>query len=109
MPLEGDLDVRVGASVEFVFTVANTDPAPRELEFASGRAADFVVLADDEPIWRWSDGRLFTQALERVTLAPGESVVHDGAWSDPEPGSYVVVASLAATNADVEARAEFAV
>lgn len=107
MTLEGDLDVTVDSGVEFTFTVTNTDSESRRLEFRSGKTVDFTVTSDDKEVWRWSDGRMFTQALQAETLEPGGSFVRTGTWSNPAPGTYVVVATLEASNAEVEARAEF--
>lgn len=109
MSLRGQLDVTVGDAVAFRLSVSNAGDEPVELRFRDGQAAEFVVLADDEPVWRWSDGRMFTQALWGERLASGESVTYDGVWETPEPGGYEAVGSLAATNADVEARSRFSV
>jgi len=104
----------VTASVEddriaFEYEVANDGDSPVELTFRSGLSADFAVLADGEEVWRASDGRMFTQALRTETLDPGESRVFPGAWEEPEPGAYAVVAELNATETGARARAEFSV
>lgn len=107
MSLDSELDVTVDDAVEFALTVTNTGDEPATLDFRSGLTADFAVVDGDEDVWRWSDGRMFTQALQTETLAPGENVVYTATWAEPVPGSYVTVARLEATNADVESRAEF--
>jgi hypothetical protein len=109
MALEGSLAVDVDAGIRFEFVVTNRDDEPAELQFRTGQAAEFVVTDDDGEVWRWSDGRVFTQALRRETLGPGDSVMHEAAWPDPPPGAYHAVATLAAEHADVEARARFEV
>lgn len=110
MPLDSHLAVTVAdTAVEFAFTVTNADTEPANLEFRSGKAADVVVYEDGSERWRWSDGKLFTQALETETLAPGESFVHEGVWQDPPPGRYAAEASLAASNVVLTERAEFEV
>lgn len=108
MALEGGLEVEVtGGAVEFVFTVANVGDEPVSLEFRSGLAADIAVHRGDEELWRWSDGQLFTQALWSESLDADESVTYEATWSDPDPGTYDVIASLEASNADLEARTSF--
>lgn len=108
MALEGRLDVTVrGADVEFALTVQNAGTEPVALEFRSGLIADFAVYEDGAEVWRWSDGRLFTQAIEAETLAPGESFTDARTWEDAEPGEYAVEATLETTGASVEASAEF--
>lgn len=110
MPLEADLDPTVTAdTVEFVFTVENTGTDPVDLDFRSGQAADVTVVRDDDEAWRWSDGRLFTQALRSETVAPGDSRVYEMTWETPEPGTYEAVATLEAANVSVEAQAGFEV
>jgi hypothetical protein len=109
MTLHGSLDVTVGDGVDFAFTVTNDGDAPRELQFRNGLAADVAVLEDADEVWRWSDGRMVTQALWTDTLAPGGSAVYEARWDDPTAGRYEAVATLAAEGADVEDRAAFEV
>ena len=104
MALEGRLDAVVDGTVEFSFSVTNADTEPIVLRFRSGLVADVAVLAGDEVVWRWSEGRAFTQALGAETLLPGESFVHSATWDDPDRGEYEAVASLEATNVDLESR-----
>lgn len=109
MTLAGHLDVVVNdAAVEFTFTVTNTGTEPVDLVFRSGKRADFVVDADGE-IWRWSDGRMFTQAVQTRTLMDGESITQTAFWENPPPGDYTVTAELAATDVELTRRTEFAV
>lgn len=110
MALEGALHVSASPeTVEFAFTVENVTTESVELEFRSGLVADFVVLGDDEEVWRFSDGMMFTQALQSETLAPGEAFTYPATWDDPVPGEYEAVATLQTRNTPVEARASFSV
>jgi hypothetical protein len=110
MPLEGQLDVTVtGSEVAFTFAVRNGEPAPVDLEFRSGKRADLVVYDDGAETWRWSDGRMFTQAVETETVAPDQLLVHESVWLDPPPGRYVAEASLAAANVTLVEREQFEV
>ncbi len=95
--------------VEFRLVVRNESDDPVELTFGSGQTAEFVVSDDSETVWRWSDDRLFTQRVRRETLAPGESVVGEGAWTDPPSGTYTVEATLTATDRRPTASVAFAV
>jgi len=105
MPLAATLDVTTNRAVSFSFRVVNDGTSAIDLTFRSGKRADVVVrdATTQEEVWRWSDGRLFTQALQRATLRPGEQIEQSFEWDDPESGSYVVVGTL---EADQEARAE---
>jgi hypothetical protein len=95
--------------VEFEYTVENAGDAPEELTFRSGLTADFAVLDGGAEVWRASDGRMFTQALQSETIAPGDTTTFPGVWEDPDPGTYTVVAELNTTGADAEARTDFSV
>lgn len=110
MPLEGGLTVSVTAdAVGFAFSVANTGSEPVELEFRSGKTADVVVYADEAEVWRWSEGRMFTQAIRTETVQPGDAWRTEMTWTDPGPGEYTAEASLAATGAQAVDRVAFQV
>ena len=108
--LDGTLVVDVHPSaVEFAFTVSNADTDPVELTFRSGKVADVAVYDGEAVVWRWSDGRMFTQALRTDTFDPGESFTHTATWEHPSSGSYTAEATLEATNADFSVRQSFTV
>lgn len=110
VPLHGSLDATASRdAVAFAFTVRNDGDRAVELSFPDARTHDVVALADGAEAWRWSDGRLFAQVVTADTLAPGESVTYDAEWTDPPPGEYEAVATLAARSRDVEARDRFVV
>lgn len=115
MSLDAHLAVAVGArAVEFALTVENAGEDAVELTFRNGMTADVAVFpeastAGDAPVWRWSDGRMFTQAFRTETLAPGESLTEELVWSDPSPGSYTAEATLAAADRETAAQTTFEV
>ncbi|WP_435178121.1 BsuPI-related putative proteinase inhibitor [Halorussus sp. AFM4] len=110
MELESSVDATVESDrVVFEYTVENVGDEPAELTFRSSLRADFAVLAGDEEVWRASEGRMFAQALQTETVDPGDAAVFSGAWDDPSPGEYTVVAALNATDDDAEARTDFSV
>jgi hypothetical protein len=98
MSLHGTLDATVDGDVTFRFEVTNEGSSPAELNFRSGRQADVAVTDVDsgDEVWRWSAGRMFTQALTSEQLAPGETLVQTYTWSDPPAGTYEAEATLAA-------------
>jgi hypothetical protein len=120
MTLDARLDVSVDGDVSFTLTVTNPTTEHVELTFRDGQTADVVVRADDsgagagdgelhDIVWRWSDGRMFTQAIRTETLAPGEQAREEMTWEDPIPGSYTAVATLEANDASAHAENEFEV
>ncbi|RJT06874.1 BsuPI-related putative proteinase inhibitor [Halococcus sp. IIIV-5B] len=110
MSLTGSLDLRTNPDrVSFTFTVENDGDEPVTLSFRSARTADFIVLDGEGERWRWSEGKMFAQALRSDELAPGETVTYDGEWSSPVSGTHTAVATLEAENQECEARTEFSV
>jgi len=100
------LDVTLDAdptpdAVTFTVTVANTGDTPRTLTFPTGQIADITATADGDPVWRWSDGRMFTQAIREETIDPGDTISMSGTWEAPPAGTYAVVATVEAANTDL--------
>jgi hypothetical protein len=107
--LESTLAVAVDDGVTFTYRIRNGGDESVTLSFPTSQRAEVEVFEDDELAWRWSDGRLFAQALGEEVLAPGGSFVVEVAWEDPDSGSYTAVAALASNAVDAEARAAFEV
>lgn len=108
------LDVRQqGKSVTFAFRVTNNAKKKLELVFPSGQTHDLVILdAQGEEIWRWSAGRMFTQALQNRIVGARETITYEVAWTPPGRGAgtmLTAVATLLSENHPLEERAEFAV
>ena len=109
-PLATSLDVSVGDEVRFDFAVINASKKKLEVNFADGRTHDLVVLdANGREVWRWSEGRMFTQSVQNRVLRTSDALRFEEAWQDPAPGAYVAVATLASENFPVERRVEFTV
>jgi hypothetical protein len=71
------------------------------LNFSSGQQYDFEVRRAGQSVWRWSSGRLFTQALTELTIGPGERQVFTVTWNQQDnegrpvaPGAYTAAATL---------------
>jgi hypothetical protein len=108
-PVASALDVRVGKDIRFFLRVTNHAEKRVELTFPSGQTHDIVVLDTiGREVWRWSDGRIFTQALQNRVLGSSETVSYAGAWApERRGGTYVAVASLRSENYPVEQRVRF--
>ncbi len=106
------LTAEAGArDVRFVLAVANETPKRVELSFPNGRTHDFVVLdATGREVWRWSDGRLFTQAMQNRLLESRDVVRYNERWkAPPAPGRYTLVGVLHSDTHPVERRIDFTV
>jgi hypothetical protein len=82
-------------------TVTNRSREEVTLFFRSGMTHDFVVTRDKREVWRWSRGRVFTQAITPIKLQPGESRTFEGTWgqkgNDGEPvpeGQYTITGTV---------------
>lgn len=98
--------------ITFTITARNSSNAAQTLTFGSGQSYDILVRpqghAEAEPLWQWSRGRMFTQALREVTLNAGEQKTWTTTWLQTgnaggfvPRGDYAVSARLAA-NGGVE-------
>lgn len=107
--LTGDLSVETDDVARFVFTVRNAGDERADLEFRNSCRADFAVYDGDERRWRWSDDRMFMQAIEHCTIEPGETETFEGEWEAPERGEFVARAELCARDESCEAETTFRV
>lgn len=109
-PLAPSLDVIVDDDVRFAFEVMNAGKKKLEVNFADGRTHDVVVLDSlGREVWRWSEGRLFTQTMQNRVLRTSDMLRYEEAWSAPAPGRYVAVATLVSDNFPIQKSAEFIV
>lgn len=107
--IEPMIAVRTEQGVVHVsLVIANAGDKKAELSFPSGQTHDVAVLDErGREVWRWSDGKLFTQALQTKTLGGGDTVSYDEAWRPRAAhGRYTVVATLNSSNYPLEQRAE---
>ncbi|MCS6862423.1 MAG: BsuPI-related putative proteinase inhibitor, partial [Abditibacteriales bacterium] len=69
-----------GESVRMTLTLMNAGKRPVTLHFRSGQIFDFIVKRGRVEVWRWSQDKAFTQALQDITLAPGETKRFEVTW-----------------------------
>lgn len=112
-PIAASLGVtNEGASLRLALQVVNRGKKSVELTFPSGQTHDFVVLDSlGREVWRWSQGRLFTQALQNKLLSRGESLSMSETWQAPalKAGRYTAIAVLKSENYPVTERVQFAI
>ena len=87
-------------SVRVEYRVVNAGPDALRLMYRSGQQYDLVLDGPDGEVWRWSEGRGFTDALWEQEFAPGDSIVVQEAFSVagmalPTQGTYVLTGFLA--------------
>ena len=97
-----------GNAVTFELRVTNTTGKRVELTFASGQAYDFVVVdSAGREVWRWAEGRIFTQSVQNKLLGKGEGITISEKWAPAKAGKYAAIALLRSTNYPLQQRVEF--
>lgn len=88
-------------NVQFEMTLKNNTDEEKNFEFRSGQKYDIIVQdKNGAEVYKYSRGRMFTQAIQYVNLLPGESQTWQETWdlkSDGEkvkPGEYNVIVVL---------------
>lgn len=86
----------VGRPVRFALRLTNNTGRAERLTFATGQQYDFWVTDGDEELWRWSEERAFTQAIQEHTLGPQDSLILDETWTTTSAGTFVAHGELKA-------------
>jgi hypothetical protein len=95
-------------AVHFALRITNTTSKRVELTFASGQAYDFIVVDSlGREVWRWAEGRIFTQSVQNKLLGKGEGITISETWAPAKPGKYAAIALLRSTNYPLQERVEF--
>jgi len=98
------------SAIQFALGVKNVGKKHIELTFRSGQSYDFVVVDSvGREVWRWSNGRMFTQGVQNKQLSTGAAMNARETWTSPVPGHYTAIATLNSTNFPTEQRADFVV
>ncbi len=108
--LVSTLDVKVKNGVALVFKVMNAGQKRIEVNFPSGKTHEVVVLDSlGREVYRWSNGRMFTQSLQNRVLHASDTLDYDAVWRDAPAGRYTAIATLASQNFPVQQKTEFVV
>lgn len=104
-----ELSVSDSSAVEMRLHVTNGTGKNLELSFPTGQTHDFFVLDSiGREVWRASEGRMYTSAIQLKPLDAGSTVSYaerlDGRVPD---GAYTAVAVLRSTNHPIEQRLSF--
>lgn len=77
-----------------------TDGTPVTLRFPTGQRHEILIRnRDGEVLWRWSDGRMFTQAAEEIGVSGHYSIEETISLEDVfgpvlPPGEYIIEGSI---------------
>ena len=96
-------------SLKFALKVVNNTTKMVEIYFPDGQTHDFVVAdSAGKEIWRWSEGRMFTQAMKSKTLKGKDEAVFEESWdSKGHHGAFTAIAVLKSENFPVETKVQF--
>lgn len=103
---------RPGEMLTVRMTLRNTQDQPLELHFPSGQDYDVVIRNETgDVVFRWSDGKAFTQVFRKVELRGERNWVAliplGPGGASLGPGRYSATAGLAVQNARYEASVAF--
>ncbi len=96
-------------SLKFALKVVNNTKKMVEIHFPDGQTHDFVVSdSTGKEVWRWSEGRMFTQAMRSKTLKGKDGTVFEETWEPKgQHGAFTAVAILKSENFPVETSIQF--
>lgn len=102
---------RRGERVVITFVKINVSNRPIRLTYPTAQRFDIWVTRGNTEVWRWSEGRFFTQAVESVVLQPGQAQTFSAVWNQRTragrlvpTGTYRVNAWNVATRVPVSVR-----
>ena len=111
--VSGHLYVRANAStIRLALNVVNNTKKTVEITFPSGQTHDFVVVDSvGREMWRWAEGRMFTQTLRNRLLSSGEELNIEETWRTATlpPGTYTARATLKSQNYPIVQQTQFVV
>ena len=96
-------------ALHFDLAIRNESRKHVELAFPTGQTYDFsVVDGRGKEVYRWGNGRMFTQSRQNRMLDGGDTLrIQESATPPLSPGSYVAVATLRSSNFPVQQRVPF--
>lgn len=99
-----------GESLRFTLRIVNNTRKMVEIQFPDGQTHDFVVNdSTGKEVWRWSEGRMFTQAMRSKTLKGKDGTVFEEKWEPKgQRGAFTAVAILKSENFPLETSIQFA-
>ena len=97
---------RSGQAVRMTFRIVNMSSKSVTYNFGSGQRFDITATnAAGTQVWDWSQGKLFTQNLSFLSVAPGKALTYNAVWNGRgasghplPPGVYTLSAHLVSDN-----------
>jgi hypothetical protein len=80
---------KVGQAVRFSLRLSNNAGRDEELTYPTGQRYDFWTTSGSREAWRWSDGRVFTQATTKESIGAQSGLIFSESWTPERAGTYV--------------------
>lgn len=91
---------KAGQAIRMTFQVVNTSGKSVTYNFGSGQRFDITAVnAAGTPVWDWAAGKLFSQNLSSLTVAPGKALVYSAVWNGRDASGHPVPAGVYTLNA----------
>lgn len=104
--LQADADEQDG-EINVTLTLTNNGDGDAALDFRSGQKYDVKIYdSSGTKVYDYSEDMMFTQALETVELAAGESISYEVRASVNGEGPYQIEAAVTAAEVNGEAMSE---
>ena len=88
--IEMDFIALAGSNeVQFILGLSNNNEADAEMYFSTGQKYEIVVTKNGNEVYRYSNDRMFTEALEQVTLPSKEKLEWEESWDYTIDGERV--------------------
>lgn len=81
-----------GSAAVLQLTVRNTSESAVRVPQATGQRYEFEVWRDGRLVWRWSQGRAFTQSLTTLLVPAGAAITYKEVWNLRNSGGMRVPA-----------------
>ncbi|MDQ0232277.1 BsuPI-related putative proteinase inhibitor [Metabacillus malikii] len=103
---------QVDANIRFIMTIANQSTAEQKLEFTSSQKYEIVVKnSNNEVVYKYSDGKMFAQVLDTVSIQPEEEIIWEEMWTNHHlsEGKYSVDLTILAKDIELSDTKSFVI
>ncbi|QOY34111.1 BsuPI-related putative proteinase inhibitor [Anaerobacillus isosaccharinicus] len=85
----------VGDDMQFELSLTNEGNEKALIQFPSGQQFEIIVKDEEnQVVYRFSEGRMFTMAIVMKEIEPGETLVWVDEWKEAKQGMYTVIGEL---------------
>jgi hypothetical protein len=109
--LPATITVTTDTLVTLTLTISNPGASAVQVVHPSSQRYEFVIADGTTglPVWKWSDGQGFFQALTSETIAAGGRLTYTASWKPTRKGAFIATGELVSISHRAGARASFSV